>query len=74
MPQSNSPILIQYYKTKYAEFILGAYEGELCMLDYRYRKSRDAVDARLQRLLKVRKARLRCQFLSKLRLSLMSTF
>ncbi|EAQ66793.1 putative methylated-DNA--protein-cysteine methyltransferase [Marinomonas sp. MED121] len=52
MPQPNSPILIQYYKTNYAEFILGAYEGELCMLDYRYRKSRDAVDARLQRLLK----------------------
>ena len=52
MSQPNPPILIQYYKTKYAEFILGAYEGELCMLDYRYRKSRDAVDARLQRLLK----------------------
>ena len=52
MPHTNSPILIQYHKTHYAEFILGAYEGELCMLDYRYRKSRDAVDARLQRLLK----------------------
>lgn len=44
-------IQIQYYKTPYAEFIMGAYEGELCMLDYRYRKMRDAVDNRLKRLL-----------------------
>jgi len=42
-------INIQYYKTKYAEFILGSYEGKLCMLDYRYRKMRDSVDARLQK-------------------------
>ena len=51
MSHNNAPILIQYHKTQYAEFILGAYEGELCMVDYRYRKRRDAVDARLQRLL-----------------------
>ena len=42
-------INIQYYKTKYAEFILGSYDGKLCMLDYRYRKMRDSVDARLQK-------------------------
>ncbi len=50
MTQTN--IQIQYHKTPYAEFIMGAYEGELCMLDYRYRKMRDAVDSRLKRLLK----------------------
>jgi methylated-DNA-[protein]-cysteine S-methyltransferase len=44
-------IQIQYYKTPYAEFIMGAYEGKLCMLDYHYRKMRDAVDNRLKRLL-----------------------
>ena len=42
-------IHIQYYKTDYAEFILGSYEGKLCMLDYRYRKMRNSVDARLQK-------------------------
>ncbi len=41
-------IHIQYYKTKYAEFIMGSYDGKLCMLDYRYRKMRDSVDSRLQ--------------------------
>jgi len=52
MTQTNNLIQIQYHKTPYAEFIMGAYEGELCMLDYRYRKMRDAVDSRLKRLLK----------------------
>ncbi len=52
MTQTNNLIQIQYYKTPYAEFIMGAYKGELCMLDYRYRKMRDAVDSRLKRLLK----------------------
>ena len=42
-------INIQYYKTKYANFILGSFEGKLCMLDFRYRKMRVAVDNRLQK-------------------------
>lgn len=44
-------INIQYYKTQYAEFILGSFNGKLCMLDYRYRKMRDSVDKRLQKAL-----------------------
>jgi len=44
-------IHIQYYKTKYAEFIMGSYEGKLCMLDFRYRKMRERVDSRLQKAL-----------------------
>ena len=42
---------IQYYKTKYTEFILGSYRGKLCMLDYRYRKMRKSVDERIQKAL-----------------------
>ena len=45
-------IHIQYYKTKYAEFILGSFDGKLCMLDFRYRKIRKTVDNRLKRGLK----------------------
>ncbi len=45
-------IHIQYYKTKYAEFILGSFEDKLCMLDFRYRKMRRTVDNRLKRGLK----------------------
>ncbi len=39
---------IQFYKTKHSEFILGSFENKLCMLDYRYRTRRDAVDNRIK--------------------------
>jgi len=42
-------INIQYYKTKYGEFILGSYDEKLCMVDFRYRKMRKAVDARIKK-------------------------
>ena len=42
-------INIQYYKTKYAEFILGSFENRLCLLDFRYRKMRTTVDNRLKK-------------------------
>ena len=38
---------IQYYKT----YILGSYDGKLCILDYRYRKKRKSVDDRIQKAL-----------------------
>jgi methylated-DNA-[protein]-cysteine S-methyltransferase len=42
-------INIQYYKTKYAEFILGSFENKLCLLDFKYRKMRATVDNRLKK-------------------------
>ena len=42
---------IQYFKTEYAEFILGSYDEKLCMLDYRYRKKRVTVDNRIKKAL-----------------------
>ena len=42
-------INIQFYKTKYAEFILGSFENKLCLLDFRYRKMRTTVDNRLKK-------------------------
>jgi methylated-DNA-[protein]-cysteine S-methyltransferase len=41
-------IHIQYYKTKIGELILGSFEDNLCMLDFRYRKMRSAVDKRIK--------------------------
>ena len=38
----------QHFKTKFAEFILGSFDGKLCMLDYRYRRMRKTIDHRLQ--------------------------
>ena len=42
-------IHIQYYKTDYAEFIMGSFEGKLCLLDFKYRKTRKAVDDRIKK-------------------------
>lgn len=48
MAKPLNQICIQYYKTKVAEFILGSFEGRLCLLDFRYRKMRATVDRRLE--------------------------
>ncbi|WP_348532710.1 methylated-DNA--[protein]-cysteine S-methyltransferase [Psychromonas marina] len=42
-------INIQYFKHPYAEFVLGSYQGKLCLCDFRYRKMRESVDKRIQR-------------------------
>lgn len=42
---------IQYYKTKIGELVLGSYDSKLCLLDFRYRKMRFAVDNRLKKTL-----------------------
>ncbi|PHQ92696.1 MAG: cysteine methyltransferase [Sulfurimonas sp.] len=44
-------IAIQYYKIASTEFIMGAYDNKLCMLDFRYRKKRASVDRRIKKLL-----------------------
>lgn len=41
-------INIQYYKTKIGELILGCYNNQLCILDFRYRKLRASVDNRIK--------------------------
>ncbi|NQU67724.1 MAG: methylated-DNA--[protein]-cysteine S-methyltransferase [Candidatus Marinimicrobia bacterium] len=40
---------IQYHKTKISEFIIGSFEGKLCLLDFRYRKMRTTVDKRINK-------------------------
>jgi len=45
-------ICIQYHKTKIGELVLGSFEGNLCLLDFRYRKMRRVIDDRLKRGLK----------------------
>ncbi len=41
-------INVQYYKTKIGELILGSFEGELCLLDFKYRRMRTTVDKRIK--------------------------
>ena len=49
MLTSAKKIYIQYYKAFETEFIIGSYEDDLCLLDYRFRKNREGVDRRLQK-------------------------
>jgi methylated-DNA-[protein]-cysteine S-methyltransferase len=42
-------ITVQYYKTKYGEFILGSFDKKLCLLDFRHRKMRKTVDNRIKK-------------------------
>ena len=44
----NPTIPIQYFSTPYGELLLGAYNEQLCLCDWRYRKMRETVDKRLQ--------------------------
>lgn len=46
-----SQINICYFKSTIGEFIVGVFEGKLCIFDYRYRKMRDAIDARIKQYL-----------------------
>lgn len=41
------PIVIRYHSNSLGDLLLGSYQGSLCLLDYRYRKTRKTVDARL---------------------------
>jgi methylated-DNA-[protein]-cysteine S-methyltransferase len=40
-------ISIQYYKSPFGELLLGAYQDELCLCDWRYRKMRSTIDHRI---------------------------
>ncbi len=44
-------INVSYYKTKIGEMIIGSYDDELVILDYRYRKMRNTVDNRIKKYL-----------------------
>lgn len=43
-----SQINIQYHKLPCGELLLGSYQGQLCLCDWRYREKRDQLDKRLQ--------------------------
>jgi methylated-DNA-[protein]-cysteine S-methyltransferase len=45
-------IAIKYHKTDYGELILGSFDEQLVLCDWRYRKMREAVDNRIQKGLK----------------------
>ena len=43
---------VQFYKTKIGDLIIGCFDEKLCLLDFRYRKMRATVDARIKKGLK----------------------
>jgi methylated-DNA-[protein]-cysteine S-methyltransferase len=42
-------ITVHPFRTPYGELLLGSFEDQLCLCDWRYRRMRTAVDARIQR-------------------------
>lgn len=42
-------IQIQYYKSPVGELIIGVFDNQLCLCDWKYRKMRTAVDKRIQK-------------------------
>jgi methylated-DNA-[protein]-cysteine S-methyltransferase len=44
-------INIAYVKTGFGELIVGSYQSQLCLCDWRYRKARDRVDQRIKQTL-----------------------
>lgn len=42
-------VIIRPFRTPYGELLLGSFGDELCLCDWRHRRMRDAVDARIQR-------------------------
>ena len=45
-------ISIQYHKTRIGELVLGSFDRQLCLLDFRYRKMRVTIDNRVRKGLK----------------------
>lgn len=41
-------VVIQHYRSSFGELILGSYQDQLCLCDWRYRKMRNTVDQRIQ--------------------------
>ncbi|MBL4743902.1 MAG: methylated-DNA--[protein]-cysteine S-methyltransferase [Cycloclasticus sp.] len=48
MVKENNSILIQHFKSPYGELILGAFNQQLCLCDWQYRRMRTTIDKRLQ--------------------------
>jgi methylated-DNA-[protein]-cysteine S-methyltransferase len=42
-------IYIEYFKTPLGELVLGSFEEKLCLTDWRYRKMRESIDARIKK-------------------------
>ena len=47
-------ISIRHLDSEIGELIIGSYENELCLLDYRYRKMRASIDSRISKGLNAR--------------------
>lgn len=43
----STPIYISYYTSPVGELVLGDFENQLCLCDWRYRNKRNVVDARI---------------------------
>lgn len=47
-------IIIHYYTSSFGELILGTFNDQLCICDWRYRKMRKAIDSRIKKQLQAK--------------------
>ncbi len=47
-------INISYHKSKIGEFIIGTYEGKLCIMDFAYRKMRAKLNEKIKNILRAK--------------------
>ena len=43
-----TPVEISYYQSPAGELIIGAYDGQICLCDWKYRSRREAIDRRIK--------------------------
>jgi len=60
MTVTNKKILLQHYKSPVGELLVGAFENQLCLCDWQYRRMRTTIDKRLQTALNATYLEKRC--------------
>lgn len=47
LPQAMNKISIHFFNTQFGELILGSFQDQLCLCDWKYRKMRSSIDRRI---------------------------
>lgn len=63
-----------YYKTNFGELLIGSYQDQLCLCDWRYRKMRSSIDQRIQKGLQAKYVEEDSEIIKKTRTQLAAYF
>lgn len=57
-------INIQTYNSKFGELIIGSYQNSICLCDWKYRKMRESIDSRIQKVLNAKYVQQNCPIIA----------